>query len=202
MRTWCTGAPGETYLADLVVFGRPFDAGTPGVILPQMYDSPAERERLVDLVNRLGRNRLDPLADAGLVELAHERTAANPLRTYWTLPLERARRLVEPPDTRTIHWVRIVQLGWPRTFVLFPIFYAMAWGFGVVGSVRLVAGRSWLVLALLAGSVAVRVAFHSFAVPHQVGPRYFVEAMPMLVALAALGISWPLDLMVRRKVSR
>ena len=46
MRTWCTAGPGESYLSVLLVFRRPFSSRTPGILLPQMYDSEAERRRL------------------------------------------------------------------------------------------------------------------------------------------------------------
>ena len=189
MRTWTASAPGESYLSDLIVFGHPFSAKEPGVILPQMYDSPSERQALTALVERVGHGGLDAAADAEFVRLADERTARRPLRTYLWLPLARLPLLLSPPPLRTIRWIHLRLLDWPRSYGQFWWFYLLTYLFAPIGTAFLIAAGRLRVVALLWIAVGARVVLYSFAVPHQVGARYFVEAFPILILFASVGVT-------------
>jgi hypothetical protein len=188
MGTWSRSAPGESLLSDLIVFGRPFSAATPGVILPQMADTPEELKAVIAVVNHVGRSGPDAGADAEFIRLAQVRSARHPFRTYVQLPLERLPQLLLPPARATIHWVKIPLLGWPDSYSLFPLFYVLVYLLAPLGTAFLVHGGQWRMAALLWVTVGTRIALYSFAVPHQVSSRYFVEAFPMLILLAAYSV--------------
>lgn len=188
MGTWSTSSPGESLLSDLIVFGRPFSARTPGVILPQMSDTEEERQQLIALVDRVGHGGLDATADADFIRLAQARTARHPLRTYLALPLRRLPQLLLPPARQTIHWIKIPLLGWPDSYALFPLFYGLTYLLAPLGTLFIVRSGQWRIAVLIWATIAARIALYSFAVPHQVSSRYFVEAFPLLILLAAHSI--------------
>lgn len=185
MGTWSTSAPGESRLSDLIVFGHPFSAQTPGVILPQMTDSADERQQLTALVDRVGHGGLDAAADADFIRLADARTARHPWRTYVSLPLRRLPQLLLPPARQTIHWIKIPLLGWPDSYALFPLFYWLTYLLAPLGTLLLVRSGQWRIAILIWATIGARIALYSFAVPHQVSSRYFVEVFPLLILLAA-----------------
>ncbi len=190
MRTWCSSAPGESLFADLLVFGRAFNSSTPGVLVPQMYDSTHERKILARLIDRLGSNRNDVGANNEFIKLADERTRTSPLRTLIHLPAKRLKKLLLPPDSRSIRWVKIPVIGWPASFVIFPLFYVVSYLFAMIGIVWLVLRRDRLLLGLFLLPISARLALYSIAVPHQAGPRYVVEIVPLVIVLAVFGIAF------------
>lgn len=168
LRTWCTSGPGESELAVYPVFGARVPEPTSRWASRVNADDDEERARIAVLLERYNRTlTLDAEVDRGFRELARERAWRHPLRTLVSLPLRRVTRLfaVEPAP----------------------------WRWGIVGSLLagaavLLATRRPALLAVLGLPIACRVALHAFAVPHQVSPRFLVEALPLAFGLAAAAL--------------
>lgn len=185
MRTWCTNGPNENALPDRIVFGQPFRSDTPGVILPQMYDDEAERKTLVAIVDEVGQRGLTLDINDRFVALAKMRERAHPLRTFVRLPLVRLGSLLAPPPYSVVRWAHIpTQRYWQ-----YPVYYTLVYLLALIGSVALWRRDERRILVLLWTAIATRFALHTFAVPHQVGPRFVVECYPLLVAIGAIGVA-------------
>jgi 4-amino-4-deoxy-L-arabinose transferase-like glycosyltransferase len=186
MRTWCTAAPGDSYLSALLFFGRRFNAHTPGLLLPRMYDSADERRRVEAILDGAGAGGLTPEIDAQLDELARERTWRAPFRTWVRLPLKRLARLYQSPPAAEMP-IRVPFLGLPQHRELFDIWDYIMYGFAPFGIAFLIQENQRRFLAVLLLAVAARTLLHMFAVPSYVSQRYLAEAFPLLIALAAVG---------------
>ena len=128
--------------------------------------------------------RLTPTIDAGFRRLARERFAAHPLRALVTLPARRLLRLWWAPPAREIHWIKIPLLGLPGTYPMIVVAIVLLYGLAPLGLLSPHRGLVAVCVALL----AARSLLHAFAVPHQVGYRYWLEAWPIVGVLAALGV--------------
>lgn len=167
LRTWCTPGPGRSEIADRIIFRAPF-------IRPADWasrvtcDTLDERRRVTELLTAYSvTSEPDAAFDQGFGALARARTRRDPARTFAWLPLHRVMSLwsLQPPAWRQL------------TLLL-----------GVAGLVVLVAGRRWAALTLLIVPVALRTVVHAFAVPHQVAPRFLVEALPLVFGAGATAV--------------
>jgi hypothetical protein len=157
---------------------------------PSAYDSPQERQRVVELFARHNADlTLTPELDAGFAALARERTARHPLRTWLFVPLARclamwvSSRLELLPYSGDLLPLRQAWADDPYDvtvtvglFLLDLVYIALA----LVGLTR----ASWRTgAAMLATYVVLRTAL----ITQMPGPepRYVVVCFPLLAALAA-----------------
>ncbi|HVO10787.1 MAG TPA: hypothetical protein VMX54_08580 [Vicinamibacteria bacterium] len=185
-QTWLT-TNREIYLFSFRVEDEPLEIDK----LPRIaYDSPQERERVARLFEEHNRDfTLTPRMDAAFAELARERTARHPLRTFLWVPLARVAALWISPRLELL----------PYSGVLTPV--RQAWAddpYDFAATVLLFsANLLYIVLALLAlprvrwrtgGAIVVaylllRTALMTLMPGPE--PRYVVIAFPLLAALAA-----------------
>jgi hypothetical protein len=159
------------------------------------FDSPAEKERVAMILEQYNNDlTLTPQEDAAFAQLARERTARHPLRTYFWLPASRALTLWFTPRIELLpfsgavfplmqSWEddRIDQSATVGLFLLNIAYIAMAlWG----------AARLWrrapgarAGVALLATFILLRTAFLTTLETPE--PRYVLVCYPALLALAA-----------------
>jgi 4-amino-4-deoxy-L-arabinose transferase-like glycosyltransferase len=165
------------------------------------FDSPDERARLETLVEDQRKNEfmISPQDDVQFAQLARERTAHHPLRTYVTVPFQRSLTLWFTPRTELLPhggewWPPLEQ--WRSghldftiafLFAMLNFFYA---GLALAGVYVM---RHQKGIALIAVFIVARTLF--IAVSHYtVEPRFVLECVPAVLALAAL-------LWARRQVS-
>ena len=185
MRTWGTGAWGEDFPLLKVANDGYLTVSRGGIILPVMYDSDAERARIVDLFERYNKVGLTPAVDAEFDKLADERRARAPLRTLVTLPLRRlAAEWTPMPEWELPVRSRLLHLpAWRGSWDAFErLLFALA----LVGALALWRRDRNLVVILVA-VVAARAGLHALAHPFPV-ERYMVESFPALMALAGAGL--------------
>ena len=159
------------------------------------FDTPAEKERvgmILDLYNN--DLTLTPEEDAALAQLARERTARHPLRTYLWLPAARALTLWFTPRIELLPFSGTVfplAQSWEND----PIDQSVTAGLLLlnVGYIALAlwgAARLWRrapgargAVALLATFILLRTAFLTTLETPE--PRYVLVCYPALLALAA-----------------
>jgi hypothetical protein len=158
------------------------------------FDTPEEKQRVTALLEQYNDEvTLTPEEDAGFAQLAKDRTARHPLRTYLWLPAARAFMLWFSPRIELL----------PLSGEVFPL--AQAWeddpvdqsvtaGFELLTALYLFFGawgamRLWrhssarVAVVLIIGYIAVRTAF--LAMLETPEPRYMLVCFPSLLALAA-----------------
>jgi 4-amino-4-deoxy-L-arabinose transferase-like glycosyltransferase len=158
------------------------------------FDSPEEKDRVAAILEQYNEDvTLSPEEDAAFGELARERTARHPLRTYLWLPIARAFTMWFTPRIELLpfsgHVFPIVE-AWEDDavdqsvtvgfFLLNALYVALAlWG----------AWRLWgensglrLAVALLLGYILLRTAFLTTLETPE--PRYVLECFPAILALA------------------
>jgi Dolichyl-phosphate-mannose-protein mannosyltransferase len=155
------------------------------------FDSPEERARVAQLLAEYNKTAdMGPALDAQFREIARERTARDPLRTYAEVPFLRCVTLWFSPriDLLPISgdlWP--VKQAWQDdrtdfleswTMVLANAFYV---ALGVAG-LWVVRRRPWCFF--LAVFIVVRTVFFAYAVETP-EPRYVLECFPALIALGA-----------------
>jgi hypothetical protein len=155
------------------------------------FDSQDEKERMADLLDEYNEAlTIDPLLDQGFREIARERTARHPLRTYVTVPLLR---------TLTLWFTPRVELL-PSSGHLWPLHeewqddrpdFLVTLGLSVVNImyIALALAGAWLARrrpgwALLILYCVVRTLFFVKFVETP-EPRYVLECFPAVIALAA-----------------
>jgi 4-amino-4-deoxy-L-arabinose transferase-like glycosyltransferase len=155
------------------------------------FDSQDERERMADLLDEYNEAlTIDPPLDQGFREIARERTARHPLRTYVTVPLLR---------TLTLWFTPRVELL-PSSGHLWPLReewqddrpdFLVTLGLSVVNIIyiALALAGAWLARrrpgwALLILFCVVRTLFFVKFVETP-EPRYVLECFPAVIALAA-----------------
>jgi hypothetical protein len=158
---------------------------------PYAFDSQDEKERMADLLDEYNEAlTIDPPLDQGFREIARERTARHPLRTYVTLPLLR---------TLTLWFTPRVELL-PSSGHLWPLReewqddrpdFLVTLGLSVVNIIyiALALAGAWLARrrpgwALLILFCVVRTLFFVKFVETP-EPRYVLECFPAVIALAA-----------------
>jgi len=155
------------------------------------FDSQDEKERMADLLDEYNEAlTIDPPLDQGFREIARERTARHPLRTYVTVPLLR---------TLTLWFTPRVELL-PSSGHLWPLReewqddrpdFLVTLGLSVVNVmyIALALAGAWLARrrpgwALLILFCVVRTLFFVKFVETP-EPRYVLECFPAVIALAA-----------------
>jgi hypothetical protein len=159
------------------------------------FDTPEEKQRVADILEQYNDDlTLTPEEDAAFAQLARERTARHPLRTYLSLPAARALTLWFSPRIERLplsgHVFPLAQ-AWEddpvdqavtiALFLLNVLYVALAlWG----------ALRLWRrhpsarqAVALFVVFIALRTAFLTTVEAPE--PRYTLVCFPALIALAA-----------------
>jgi hypothetical protein len=159
------------------------------------FDTPAEKERVAMILEQYNNDlTLTPEEDAAFAQLASERTARHPLRTYLWLPAARALTLWLTPRIELLpfsgtvfplmqSWEddRIDQSVTVGLFLLNIAYIAIAvWGAARLWR-RAPAARA--AIALLATVILLRTAFLTTLETPE--PRYVLVCYPALLALAA-----------------
>jgi hypothetical protein len=159
------------------------------------FDTPAEKERVAMILDQYNDDlTLTPEEDAAFGQLARERTARHPLRTYLWLPAARALTLWFTPRIELL----------PLSGTVFPL--AQSWeddpvdqsitaglfllNLGYIALALWGASRMWRrapaargTIALLATFIVLRTAFLTTLETPE--PRYVLVCYPALLALAA-----------------
>jgi 4-amino-4-deoxy-L-arabinose transferase-like glycosyltransferase len=186
MRTWAAGRPGDGDLSSRFVFRQPATAQD---LRPVMYDSAAERDELVSILDDYRPRGLDAGVNERFVALAQRRTRQHPFRTFVSLPLMRAARLFDSPP-RGDYPIRVRFLGLPQSrHLLFDFANWLVYLLAAPGIVILWRRHRQVALAV-AAAVACRTALHMWAVPTFVCQRYLIEVMPLLLFLDVVAIDW------------
>jgi 4-amino-4-deoxy-L-arabinose transferase-like glycosyltransferase len=157
---------------------------------PSAYDSPQEKERVAQLFAQHNSDfTLTPELDGGFAQLARERTARHPLRTYLMVPLKRALTMWISPRLELLPWsgeVFPLRQCWEDDPYDLSVTVALFTTNLLYIVLALVALRraSWRTgAALLAAYLLLRTAL----ITQMPGPepRYVVTCFPLLAALAA-----------------
>ena len=191
MRSYGTGAPGESFIILRFALHGSVDRRT--VVLPAMVDSEAERVRVQQAFERYNQERFSDPVIGEFGGIARERRLRHPLRTYVLLPLKRLRWLWSPlPPGDFPMESRLLDLPARRdgfgdrdrhVFLLagLGLFALFAWR-------RLQGGRATAVVLLTA--IVARSLLHAYVHPFPL-QRYVVEVLPLVIALAAVGLATP-----------
>jgi 4-amino-4-deoxy-L-arabinose transferase-like glycosyltransferase len=169
----------RTWLGDETHFNYAFEPAWPAstdpldaAALPRdAYDSEAERQRVVRLIERYNRvGCIEPDLDADFRALADERVRRAPFRFYVTLPLYRVASM----------WLTGFSTSRPTPYMmLFRVFSVLPLHLGAALAFALyLRGRplAWLLLSV----VVVRSAFFGFHYAPET--RYIVEVYPPVIA--------------------
>jgi hypothetical protein len=167
------------------------------------FDTPEEKRRVAAILETYNNDlTLTPEEDATFGQLARERNARHPLRTYLWLPAARAVTIWFTPRIELLpvsgnvfpllqNWYddRLDQ-SVTAGFFLLNIVYV---GLGVWGAVRLWRWNAavWHAVALLAVFVLLRTAFLTTLETPE--PRYVLVCFPALIALAAQVFARPFE---------
>jgi hypothetical protein len=177
MRSWATGAPGESYFSFQLVTGRP------PTLLPQMYDDDVEKAKLEKLFTEVSHKGITPEVDAMFLELAKERAHNHPFRTWVGLPFRRLVSLWKPMP----EWELPMRTRWLGLPGLRRTYGWIGWALyllGFAGAVIVWRRQRNLVPVLLGGlllSSLMHMYLHAFPVE-----RYLAPTLPPLLALAAV----------------
>ncbi|HEY8714086.1 MAG TPA: hypothetical protein VIM00_01835 [Candidatus Acidoferrum sp.] len=158
------------------------------------FDTPEEKERVAAILEKYNEDTtFTDEEDTSFGELAKERTARHPLRTYLWIPLARATTIWLSPRIELLPFSgKVFPLGeaWEEDpvdqsvtifFVILNIFYLALGGWGPWKLWRYPGAR--IAVALLSGYIIVRTAF--LATLETPEPRYVLVCFPILLALAA-----------------
>lgn len=189
-QTWMV-RPREAYLAPWKLGKEKIDADS----LPRFaFDSALEFARVEALLDQYNLDlKMTPLLDRGFENLARERNARRPMRTYLFIPLGRAWMMWFTPR---VGFLRYSGEVWPpgerwqdeRTEFLVTL------GYGVLGVVYLglacVGAARWrhrTGLGFLATFVIIRTVYMTQL--QTVEPRYVMLCFPVVLVLAALALA-------------
>jgi len=169
------------------------------------FDSAQERARVAALLEQYNATlSISPELDREFRELARERAARHPLRTYLWIPLERAATLWFTPRIELLPYSGHV---WPlaRQWKEDSVDFSVTAGFGVLNYiyVGLALAGAWRAarrqnqqdssgrwaLALVVSFILIRTAF--FTQVDTPEPRYLLECFPALLAIAAFSFPRP-----------
>jgi hypothetical protein len=158
------------------------------------FDTPEERTRVAAVLDKYNEElTLTPDEDAVFAQLARERTARHPLRTYLTIPLRRAARIWFTPrielvpvsgnvfPLRYMHQEDAVDQRVTILLFFLNIFYIALALWGAFRFRCSPAARAVLFLLLL--YILLRTAFLTTLETPE--PRYVLVCFPALIALAA-----------------
>jgi 4-amino-4-deoxy-L-arabinose transferase-like glycosyltransferase len=187
----------DVYLTEWKVDSEPLQLSD---VPASAFDSPEERKRVGNLFSDYNDKCCDlrPEWDAKFAELARERTARHPLRTYLTVPLARVFTLWFTPRMELLPYTGNL---WPfgDSFQNDPVDFCVTLLFGALGIafVGLAAAGSlraarkgiltepqlWGVVFLVVFCFVRTAYFTHVETPE---PRYVLECFPAIFALAAL----------------
>ncbi len=163
----------------------------PGDIPASAFDSPEQRERITSLLNQYNITlTMEPSLDAGFAEIARERTAAHPLRTYLEIPFLRSLTLWFTPRVELLPYgghVLPLREKWQddRTDLLVTLsFFALNCVYVGLAVAGIWIARRQPGVALLLAFIIVRTAYIARFVETP-EPRYVIECYPVVIALAA-----------------
>jgi hypothetical protein len=181
------------------VYLVPWKEGTdpiPIETLPESaFDSSAQRERVADLLERYNDSTtIDPAMDGEFLQIARERTARHPLRTYVTIPVLRSLAMWFTPRVELLPFTghleplrekweddrRDLMVSLSLTSIN-AIYIALA----VAGAWAM---RKRPGLAFLLAFILMRTAF--FTQNDTPEPRYMLECYPIVIALGAQMFGW------------
>ena len=182
----------DCYLVTWKLNDEPID---PDEIPGRAFDTPEEKQRVAAILEQYNDEvTLTPEEDAAFAQLARERTARHPLRTYIWLPAARAMTLWFSPRIERLpysgHVFPLAQ-AWEDdpvdqsvTIILFllNIAYVALALWGAIRLWRRVPGVRPVVL-FFAAFVILRTAFLTTVEAPE--PRYMLVCFPVLIALAA-----------------
>jgi hypothetical protein len=154
------------------------------------FDSPEERARVVALLALYNETTtMTPSLDRDFGEIARERTARHPMRTYVAVPIKRAAAMWFTPRVEMLP--ASGQL-WPfgEQWEDDPQGFCLTLGFTLLGFlyVGMAIAGGWIArrqsgVAFLVAFILVRTAFFTTAETPE--PRYVLECFPAMLALAA-----------------
>lgn len=159
------------------------------------FDTPEEKQRVATILEQYNNDlTLMPEEDAAFVQLARERTARHPLRTYLWLPLARAvtiwftPRIELLPISGHIFPLRQMREDDPvdqEVTILFFVLNLFYVGLGVWGAARLWHSNSMArpAVAFLVLFILIRTAFLTTLETPE--PRYVLVCFPALIAMGA-----------------
>lgn len=170
MRTWMTDAT-DYHAQDLVFHpgNRDFD---PRQLPNDVFDSPAEREEVAELITRYNQaGDMTPELSEQFRTLANERIQRAPLRFYLWLPLKRvvSMWLTGFSTTNRFHM-------FARILFVLPILIGGVLGFAI-------SARSSPLVHLIALIILTRTALFAFIGAEA---RYIVEAYPLMIAACGI----------------
>jgi hypothetical protein len=184
--TWMV-RPRDAYFVPWKLGKEPIRAET----LPSSaFDSDSERARVETLLSRYNNGlKMSPILDHDFAELARDRTARRPWRTFLFIPLARAGALWFTPHIELL----------PYSGELWPpgdrwrsnrMDFGVTLGLGIlnIALIGLVLAGAWRCgskpgLALALAFLGIRTAF--FTQMHSIEPRYMIVCFPVLLALGA-----------------
>lgn len=154
------------------------------------FDSPAERARVATLLAAYNEDTdMTPEIDRGFAEIARERTARHPLRTYFTVPLLRCFSMWFTPRVEMLPlsghlWP--IHYWWedsePQYCVSLGLFL-LGIAYGVMALVGAWRVRKDPVAFFLVAYIVIRTGFLTTIETPE--PRYVLECFPVVFALAA-----------------
>jgi len=163
---------------------------------PSAFDSQAERAQVAELVDKYNKRALvTPALNRQFAQLADERAARHPVRTYILIPIERAWWTWFTPRIELLPYSgRLLPLreawhnnaedfSWTLGFGALNYIYA---GMALIGAWRF---RTQPGIAFLLSFVLIRTAF--FTQVQTVEPRYVMVCFPAVLALCALAWAKP-----------
>ncbi len=156
------------------------------------FDTPEERVRVAKLLESQQKTfDISPESDAGFGELARERTARHPFRTYLWIPLVRAKTMWFRPRTELLFpasdlWPPVKNwTGDPTGYLVTVTFAFMNLLYFALAFVGTYSMRHKIGIWFLISYLVLRTGF--FAMVHMTPePRLVIVCIPSLLALAAL----------------
>jgi hypothetical protein len=189
-RTWMTKF-GEAYLVPWKLDKAPIHVDA---LSDSAFDSPTERARVEVLLRRYNSDLdMSPVLDREFAQLARERTARRPLRTYLFIPVSRAWMMWFTPRIELLPYSGKL---WPpgEYWRGNPTDFGVTLGYGILNCIYLalaLAGawrcRKQPALALFVTFVLIRTAFLTQL--QTVEPRYVVVCFPTILAIGAMAFA-------------
>jgi len=169
-------------------------------IPPAAFDTPEERNRVATVLEQYNEDlTLTTEEDAVFAQLARERSARHPLRTYLWNPLRRAVRIWFTPriellpvsgNVFPLAYMRVEDPVDQRVTILVFSINVLYLGLGIWGAWKLWKWRrARAPVLLLVFYIVVRTAFLTTLETPE--PRYVLECFPALIAMAAAALAGP-----------
>jgi hypothetical protein len=186
-QTWMTRF-GDAYLVTWSLGNEPIDIEA---VPASAFDSDVERAQVAGMLARYnGDLTMTPALNREFANLAAERTARNPLRTYVFVPAGRIAAMWLTPRIELLPYSGKL---WPpgEKWRGNPADFGVTLGFAILGIVylALAAVGWWRYRAQMAATFLVLfIAIRTLAMTQlqTVEPRYVIECLPVIVALGAL----------------